>query len=211
MCWGDLDYLTHTAVIWHGFRFLMIMNIVKMKNAYSVKEKLTMIILGTSVCCFGLILPDSLSTHVKMVHFAAHFGMSFLLALSFYLVCTVKMQASKTFSYTVLIVSTLFIGVVYKYWEIATQGMIGKYSFSAVLESTGAMTSMSQNLSGLMAAMFLIESLVEKNLVMSVVRSGGLRVGPADLHVVSMHGIKTGNSLPKLTVANKVSSIPANN
>ena len=189
----------------------MIMNIVKMKNEYTVKEKLTLVLLGTGVCCFGLILPDSLSTHVKMVHFAAHFGMSFLLALSFYLVCTVKMHTSKNFSYMVLILSTLLIGVVYKYWEIATQGMIGKYSFSTVMEWTGAMTSMSQNLSGLMAAMFLIESLVEKNLIMSVVRSGSLQVGPGGLHVVSTHGINTGNSLPKLTVAKKVSSNPSNN
>src|ERR1700676_3609699 len=110
-----------------------------MNNAYSVKDKLTLFLLITGIFCFGLILPDSLSTHVKMVHCAAHFGMSFLIALCFYMICTVKMQISKIFSYTVLIIATLLIGVVYKYWEIATQGMIGNYSFHTIIDLTGTM------------------------------------------------------------------------
>jgi hypothetical protein len=189
----------------------MITNIAKMKNIYSVKEKLTLVLLASGVCCFGFILPDSLSTHTRLVHFAAHFGMSFLFALSFYLVCTVKMHASKSFSYAILILSTLLIGIVYKYWEIATQGMIGKYSFSSVIEATGAMTSMSQNLSGLMAAMFLIESLVEKNLMMAVVRSGRLQVGPNGLHVVHSNVNNTGTQQPRLRTENKLSSVSSAN
>ena len=105
-----------------------------MNNEYSVKDKLTLFLLATGVFCFGVILPDSLSTHVKMVHYAAHFGMSFLLALCFYMICTVKMKISKTISYTVLVSATLLIGVIYKYWEIATQGMIGNYSFHAIID-----------------------------------------------------------------------------
>ena len=177
-----------------------------MKNKYTVKEKLTLILLATGVCCFGLILPDSLSTHTRLVHFAAHFGMSFLIALSFYLFCTVKMRSSKVFSYTVLIFATLLIGMIYKYWEIAAQGVFAKASFSAAIEMSGAITSMSQNLSGLMAAMFLIESLVEKNLVTSVIRAGRLQVGPSGLEkIYSENGQKTSK------IRSRFSSVPSDN
>jgi hypothetical protein len=164
-----------------------------MKNEYSIKDKLTLSLLATGVICFGVILPDSLSTHVKMVHFAAHFGMSFLIAFCFYMICTVKMQISKIFSYSVLIIATLLIGVVYKYWEIATQGMIGNYSFHTIMDLTGTMTSMSQNLSGLMGAMFLIEGLLDRNLVYTAIKSDKLRVNSrGNLHIVG----KLKNNLP---------------
>jgi hypothetical protein len=158
-----------------------------MNNVYSVKDKLTLFLLATGVLCFGVILPDSLSTHVKMVHYAAHFGMSFLLALCFYMICTVKMQISKTFSYTVPIIATLLIGVIYKYWEIATQGMIGNYSFHAIIDLTGAMTSMSQNLSGLMGAMLLIEGLLDRNLTYTAMKSDKLHVNNMGKMQVTSH------------------------
>ena len=66
-----------------------------MKNQYSVKDKLILLLLALGVGCFGFILPDSLSDHDKLVHFSAHFGMSFLLAFCFYMVCTVNMRISK--------------------------------------------------------------------------------------------------------------------
>jgi hypothetical protein len=146
-----------------------------MNKEYSVKDKLILFLLATGVCCFGVILPDSLSDHDKLVHFSAHFGMSFLLALCFYMICTVRMKISKGISYTVLILATLFIGIIYKYWEISTQGMIGNYSFHTIMDRTGVMTSMSQNLSGLMGAIFLIEGLVERNLAMTVLKGGNLQ------------------------------------
>ncbi len=141
-----------------------------MKNQYSVKDKLILLLLALGVGCFGFILPDSLSDHDKLVHFSAHFGMSFLLAFCFYMVCTVNMRISKSFTYMILITATLFIGVVYKFWEIATSGMIGNYSFHTILDTKGVATSMSQNISGLLGAIFLIEGLVERNLVMPVLR-----------------------------------------
>jgi hypothetical protein len=144
-----------------------------MKNEYSVKEKLMLALLATGVCCFGFIFPVSpLSDHYTLVHFAAHFGMSFLIALCFYMVCTIKLRFSKSFTYTILIIATLFIGVVYKFWEIVSHGEIGTVPFPTILDRAGVMTSMSQNLSGLMAAMFLIESLLNKNLVITVVKTG---------------------------------------
>jgi glucan phosphoethanolaminetransferase (alkaline phosphatase superfamily) len=142
-----------------------------MNKEYSVKDKLTLVLLASGVLCFGVVLPDSFSDHNKLVHFSAHFGMSFLMALCFYMICTVKMHISKGFSYTVLVLATLFIGVVYKYWEIYTQGMIGNYSFQSIMDKTGVMTSMSQNTSGLMGAILLIEGLVERNLAMPMLRS----------------------------------------
>jgi hypothetical protein len=153
-------------------------------NVYSVKDKLTLFLLATGVFCFGVVFPDSLSTHVRMVHFAAHFGMSFLLALCFYMICTVKMRISKTISYTVLITATLLIGVIYKYWEIATVGMIGNYSFHTIIDNTGVMTSMSQNLSGLFGAMLLIEGLLDRNLAYNAIKSGKLHVtNNGNMHV----------------------------
>ncbi len=127
--------------------------------------------LSACVVCFGVVFPDSLSTHVKIVHFAAHFGMSFLLALSFYLICTIKFRAPKSFAYKLLIITTLFIGVIYKLWEISSQGAFGTSDFQVIIDRAGVMTSMSQNLSGLFAAMFLIESLLHKNLVFSLPHS----------------------------------------
>ena len=141
-----------------------------MNNVYNLKDKLVLFLLTAGMICFGVILPDSLSDHNKLVHFSAHFGMSFLLALSFYMICTVRMRISKKISYTVLIAATLFIGVLYKFWEIATQGMIGSYSFHTIMDHTGVMTSMSQNISGLMGAILLIEGLVDRNLAHSSLR-----------------------------------------
>jgi hypothetical protein len=154
-----------------------------MNNEFSVKDKLILSLLVTGMVVFGVILPDSLSDHNKLVHFSAHFGMSFLLAFCFYMFCTIRMRISKTFSYTVLITATLFIGIIYKYWEIATQGMIGSYSFHTIIDRTGVMTSMSQNISGLMGAMVLIEGLVDRNLSKSVFHTGNLNKGGRNLSV----------------------------
>jgi hypothetical protein len=165
-----------------------------MNNEYSFKDKLTLALLVIGMVCFGVILPDSLSDHNKLVHFSAHFGMSFLLAFCFYMICTVRMRISKTFTYTVLITATLFIGIIYKYWEIATQGMIGSYSFHTIMDRTGVMTSMSQNISGLMGAIILIEGLVDRNLTSSVFRSENIKAGRVDLQIRdSSNRINSGN------------------
>ena len=180
-----------------------------MNNEYSVKDKLTLFLLATGVFCFGLILPDSLSTHVKMVHYAAHFGMSFLLALCFYMICTVKMRISKKISYTILITATLLIGVIYKYWEIATQGMIGNYSFHTIIDLTGAMTSMSQNLSGLFGAMLLIEGLLDRNLAYTALKSGKLHVNDrGNMRVTS--SVQNKMPMSKIKVANHFSAVSEN-
>ena len=180
-----------------------------MNNEYSVKDKLTLFLLAAGVLCFGVVFPDSLSTHVKMVHYAAHFGMSFLLALCFYMICTVKMRISKTFSYTVLIAATLLIGVIYKYWEIATKGMIGNYSFHAIIDSTGTLTSMSQNISGVMGAILLIEGLLDRNLASTVLKSGKLHISNrGNMHVVSK--MPGNNPLNNIAASNHFSAVAEN-
>jgi hypothetical protein len=151
---------------------------VTMKLKYTVKDKLTLIFLAAGVLIFGVVLPDSFSDHDKLLHFAAHFGMSFLLALSFYFFCVIALRATKRSAYMVLVLATLSIGVLYKLWEIAPLDMLSRYSFSRTVEITGAMTSMSQNLSGMMAAMLLIEGLIDRNMIMSLLRSGRFHVGP---------------------------------
>lgn len=175
-----------------------------MKNIYRVKDNLTLLLLAAGVCCFGLILPDSISDHDKLVHFSAHFGMSFLVALCFYLLCTIKLRISKLLTYIILISATLLIGVVYKYWEITTLDMFEKLSFSKVVVNTGVMKSMSQNVSGLMAAIFLIEGLVDRNLAVSAIRPdqrhpapGGFQgINPEDSRSGQIYGPFRGGSLP---------------
>ena len=164
-----------------------------MKNEYSVKEKLSLVLLAVGVLCFGAIIPDSFSDHYKLVHFSAHFGMSFLLALCFYIFCTIRLRFSKVFSYSVLISATLLIGVIYKFWEIASQGLFQRFNFSMALEATGTLTSMSQNLSGLMAAMLLIEGMVHRNLIMSAIRNGNIPVPPGSFQASNLMNRQHGN------------------
>lgn len=143
-----------------------------MKNKYSVKDKLILLLLSAGVSCFGFILPDSLSDHTMLLHFSAHFGMSFLLALCFYMISTVKLRVTKAHSYAILIGATLFIGLIYKIWELVTLGKISHNFFDNIMGSPGIWRSMSQNLSGLFGAMLLIESLVARNLVLNVMQYG---------------------------------------
>src|SRR5450755_99710 len=101
-----------------------------MNIKYTVKDKLMLIFLAAGVLFFGLVLPDSFSDHDKLLHFSAHFGMSFLLALSFYFFCVIQMRATKRSSYLVLVLATVSIGVLYKLWEIAPLNIFSRFSFS---------------------------------------------------------------------------------
>lgn len=110
---------------------------------------------------FGFVFPDSFSDHEKVVHFAAHVGMSFLMASFIFVVCSLKLRIGKKHSYLLLIIITLIIGAVYKYLEIAGQGILHTYSLMTLLEITGVYTSMSQNMAGILAAILLIQYFIE--------------------------------------------------
>jgi hypothetical protein len=166
-----------------------------MKNVTHVRTNLTLILLASGVCCFGLILPDSFSDHDKLVHFSAHFGMSFLLALCSYMICTLKIRISKPLSYFIIIAVTLCIGVFYKFWEITTEGMLERFDFFRAIEITGFMKSMSQNIAGLMAAVLLIEGLVDRNLVISALRSDNLYTGPGSTQAINPENLVNGINL----------------
>jgi len=171
------------------------MNIIRMKNVLPVKNYFTLILLAAGICCFGLILPDSFSDHDKLVHFSAHFGMSFILALCSYMICTLKMRISKPLSYIIIISATLCIGIVYKFWEITTEGMLERFDFIRAIEITGFMKSMSQNISGLMAAILLIEGLVDRNLAVSALRSDSIYTGPGSTQAINPENLLNGINL----------------
>jgi hypothetical protein len=114
-------------------------------------------ILGAGILYFGFIFPDSFSDHVKLVHFAAHVGMSFLAASSIYVLCNIRLRIGRKPSLVILIFATLIIGAIYKYWEISSQGYAHLYSFHDLMVITGCYTSMSQNMAGILAAILMIE------------------------------------------------------
>jgi hypothetical protein len=103
----------------------------------------------------GIILPNSFSDHYKLLHFSAHFGMSFLIANSFYKLLSIKMQ-HKFRSFLVVFLSILIVGSVYKLFEIHSFFADTSLTFSRILLMTGFYTSMSQNLGGMFASFVLV-------------------------------------------------------
>jgi hypothetical protein len=126
-----------------------------MKNR-TLRDRLVIFALVSGIICFGFVFPDSISDHNKILHFAAHFGMSFLLLSISYAFLNLKWGFSRTGSHIISIAFTLFIGCIYKYAEIASQGIMNSFSFGQLMDLTGCYTSMSQNLAGILAGMFII-------------------------------------------------------
>jgi len=125
---------------------------------------------------FGFIFPDSLSDHQKILHFSAHMGMSFFIAVCVYVICNMMLRIRRSRTLIILTIITLFIGAVYKYLEISSQGIFHVYSFGELLRITGCYTSMSQNTAGLLAAILLIEYSVQYVRKTSVYFSSGTKV-----------------------------------
>ena len=118
-------------------------------------------VLLAGIVYFGFIFPDSLSDHQKILHFSAHMGMSFFIAICVYVICNMMLRISRSRTLIILTVLTLVIGAIYKYLEISAQGILHLYSFGELLKITGCYTSMSQNTAGLLAAILLIEYSVQ--------------------------------------------------
>jgi hypothetical protein len=129
----------------------------EIKKPAKVIERLIRLALLGGIVYFGFIFPDSFSDHMKMLHFSAHVGMSFLLASFIYVFCNIKLRIKKTNSIIILMVVTLIVGIVYKYLEISGEGLLHAYKLGTLLEITGCYTSMSQNIAGILAAILLIE------------------------------------------------------
>ncbi|MFI5154919.1 MAG: hypothetical protein ACHQEM_01960 [Chitinophagales bacterium] len=141
-----------------------------MKNQ-TLRERLLIFSLVSGILCFGFIFPDSISDHNKILHFSAHFGMSFLILSISYAFCNLKWGMSRTGSHIISIALTLLVGCFYKYAEISSQGIISNFSFGQLLELTGCYTSMSQNLAGIFAGMFIIHYFFGKGIILSKVNS----------------------------------------
>lgn len=167
-------------------------NLHKSKN--SMIGKFTRLALLIGIICFGFIFPDSLSDHTKLLHFAAHMGMSFFVAICSYVVADVMLHMKRAASLTLLVIVTLVVGVIYKYFEISSLGLIETYSFWPLLKATGCYTSMSQNTAGLLAAILLIE------LIFSRVRSLHHALVPGSLlsaAEVLSHPVRPRTSIPR--------------
>jgi ABC-type branched-subunit amino acid transport system permease subunit len=137
---------------------------VRMESAITNKwtgnkwtSRIVRMALVAGIAYFGFIFPDSLSDHEKLLHFAAHVGMSFLAASFIYIICNIKFRIRKAPSLIILISSTTVIGIIYKYWEISSQETAHLYTFGDLLTVTGCYTSLSQNTAGILAAILMIE------------------------------------------------------
>ncbi len=145
---------------WHEIRFYIWQMETRIKHQI-VANRWVRAILLAGIVYFGFILPDSLSTHDKILHFSAHVGMSFFVAVCMYVICNIMLNLSKSRSLLILTFATLIIGAIYKYMEISAEGLLGSYlhnyGLAILLKATGCYTSMSQNMAGLLAAVFLME------------------------------------------------------
>jgi hypothetical protein len=140
-------------------------------NKKSLADKITNFTLLSGIICFGFILPDSLSDHDKILHFSAHFGMSFLILSFSYALCSLQWKMGRISSYGSAILITLIIGCIYKYKEIASQGILHRFELEDLLTMTGCYTSMSQNISGIFAGLLIIQFVFSKRMVL-VQRAG---------------------------------------
>ena len=136
---------------------------IKIKRQKNVNRWVRAILLA-GIVYFGFILPDSFSTHDKILHFSAHVGMSFFVAICMFVICNIMLHLSKSRSLLILTFATLIIGAIYKYLEISSQGLLGNYlhnyGLAILLKATGCYASMSQNMAGLLAAILLIDYMV---------------------------------------------------
>jgi hypothetical protein len=115
-----------------------------------------MVVLFPGIICFGIIFPDSLGDHDKMVHFAAHFGMSFLISRLINAFSRLKLNLKKGSSYFLLAGITVVAGSAYKWMELVSQGKPASFQVGKLSEVSGYYSSMSQNISGILATLLMI-------------------------------------------------------
>src|SRR5215467_13591965 len=133
--------------------FRSIMKALKSKKWWN---SLVILSLVSGIICFGFVFADSVSDHDKMLHFSAHFGMSFMILAFTYAFCYLKWKMGKWKSYSVSILITLIIGSIYKITEITSLGLLHNYGLNRLLVISGCYTSLSQNIAGVFAGMLII-------------------------------------------------------
>ncbi|PWT73550.1 MAG: hypothetical protein C5B59_13160 [Bacteroidetes bacterium] len=137
----------------------------------SVKSKkwwdgLVIFSLVAGIICFGFVFADSFSDHDKILHFSAHFGMSFMILSFTYAFCYLKWRMGKWSSYSVSILITLLIGSIYKIIEIWGMGLLHNYGLGRSLVISGCLTSLSQNIAGILAGMLIIQYFFSNRVVL---------------------------------------------
>ena len=111
-------------------------------------------------------------------------GMSFFVATVSYVICNIFLRMKRSASFALLVLITLVVGAIYKYWEIAGEGLLHAYSLGTLLKATGCYTSMSQNISGMCAAILLIELISSRvhSIRHALVPGSPLSMGEAPFH-----------------------------
>jgi hypothetical protein len=121
-------------------------------------------ILVFGIFYFGFVFPAVPPGHDKVVHFAAHFGMSFLISCLVYAFCILKLNLRKGIANWLLVLVTLLVGSVYKLMELVSEGLLSSFQLGKLLQLSGFYNSMSQNISGMLATLLMIHFFLGKPL-----------------------------------------------
>ena len=126
-----------------------------MKKTNSFFYRFLFVAMGLCILIFGVIIPHSLSDHYHLLHFAAHFGMSFLLAHSLYQFSSHLMSGNKIYLFASVGSVILVLGGIYKLIEIFWFDNLRNMPFFLALRISGFRNSMCQNFAGILAAFML--------------------------------------------------------
>jgi len=125
-------------------------------NSKIIKYRLILIMLLLSAALLGIVIPGSFSDHDSLLHFSAHFGISFLMAFLLFKMFTIRFQLQRSTSFVVVFLAILIFGAIYKVFEIIGNPLFHSFSSVEILRITGFYISMSQNIAGILFAFAFI-------------------------------------------------------
>ncbi len=126
------------------------------KKMLLLNYRIVAVLMILGVAIFGIIFPDSFSDHYSLLHFSAHFGMSFLLSTFLHKIFLLNAGGRKWAPFVWVFMIVSIIGVIYKFFEIYYISHFPEVSVYNALIFSGFFTSISQNTSGILAAFSLI-------------------------------------------------------
>jgi hypothetical protein len=126
-----------------------------MKDTNSFYYRFLVAVMGFCILLFGVIIPHSLSDHFHLLHFAAHFGMSFLLAHSLYQFSRHFLTGNRVYLFALVASVIMVLGGIYKLIEIFWFNNLREMPFFFALKISGFRDSMCQNFAGILAAFML--------------------------------------------------------